>query len=190
MLMSKTIRRLIHSKLACCAVLLFMWSGPAVATPITVLEVNSTQISLGQAFEVVVKVDNDISTEQLLAFGFDVAPISPLLEYQGYTMGNAFMDVSFGMNNISGAAFPGLSSSDIVLATLMFKAVDIGLAEISISGLFDNAFYGLFYEISGFDIIARNTVTIGMPPINASAPLSGLMFLFALLLICFKAQRK
>lgn len=152
------------------ALTLLIASGSTLAVPITNLIVSDTNIQVGENFGVDVWIDNDVVGEQLLSFGLDVQPVSPLLNYTGFTLPIDFTDVSFGPQNVSGLAFPGITGTNILLATLMFQAVDVGVANIEVEGLFDGIFLGLFYENSGFDIAAQTTITIEAAPVSMPSP--------------------
>lgn len=153
-----------------CMLCFLLASNVATAVPITNLVLSDTSVQVGEQFELDVWIANDVVGEEFLSFGFDLLPVSPLISYSGYTLSLDFADVSFGVQNVSGLAFPGIIDSNILLATLMFDAIDVGVANIEVAGLFDGAFYGLFYEGSGFDIASQTSITIEPAPIIMSSP--------------------
>lgn len=155
-------------------------SNTVLAVPITNLLLSDNSIQVGEQFEVEVWIANDVVGEDLLSFGFDLLPVSPLLSYLGYRLPIEFFDTSFGAHNVSGLAFPGINGSNFLLATLMFQASDVGAANIAIGGLFDNTFYGLFYENSGFDVVAQATFTIEPAAVSVPSPNKWLFSIMAL----------
>jgi hypothetical protein len=144
------------------------FAGPASAVMID-LDVLDTDIMAGETFSVEVLVNGQGIGEDLLAFGFDVKPTGGSISYLGYTIASGFTDFSdpFNPANVSGAAFPGVSDDDVLLATLAFNADAAGSDVVSIEGLFDGLFYGLIYEITGEDILAAADInvseTVAMP---------------------------
>lgn len=168
-----------------CMLCFLLASNVATAVPITNLVLSDTSVQVGEQFELDVWIANDVVGEEFLSFGFDLLSVSPLLSYSGYMLPIDFADVSFGAQNVSGLAFPGIIDSNILLATLMFEAIDVGVASIEVAGLFDGAFFGLFYENSGFDIASQTSITIEPAPIIMSSPSVWLFYLigFAVLIV-------
>lgn len=153
------------------------------AVPVATLVVDDPDITVGEQFSVEVRIDNDVINEEFLAFGFNLQAVDPLLSFAGFSVASEFVDSSFGMNNVSGLAFPGITDTDILLATLVFDALDAGTAQISIQGLFDGLFSGMFYEFSGFDISAQTNVAINQRPPAVPEP-TGLFVAGMVLLMC------
>ena len=83
-------------------------------------------------------------------------------------MGAGFDDDSFGPGNVAGSTFPGIASDDVLLATLSFTALAAGTDTLTVLGLYDGFFSGLFYEISGHDIGA--SLDIVLHPGGGPAP--------------------
>lgn len=162
-----------------CVLYFLVVSNAAMAVPITNLVLSDTTVQVGEQFELDVWILNDVVGEELLSFGFDLLPVSPLLSYSGYTLPIDFVDVSFGAQNVAGLAFPGIIGPNMLLATLMFQAVDVGVANIEVEGLFDGAFFGLFYENSGFDISGQTAITIESAPVIMPTPNAWLISLIA-----------
>ncbi|GAB5385217.1 MAG: hypothetical protein Alis3KO_23400 [Aliiglaciecola sp.] len=168
------------------AVLMF-FTTQANALPITALLVDNPNIRVGDQFSVEVRVDNDVMGEELLAFGFDLQGVDPLLNYVGANIGPAFLDTSFGVNNVAGLAFPGVTDTDILFATLVFDALDVGVAQIAVEGIFDGFFSGMFYEFSGFDIAAQTSVVISQRPPAVPEP-AGLFIAGLILFMCIRKR--
>lgn len=171
-----------------CMLFCLLVSKGAMAVPITNLALSDTSVQVGQEFKLDVWISNDVVGEELLSFGFNLLPVSPLLKYSGYNLPINYADVSFGAQNVSGLAFPGIVDSNILLATLMFQAIDVGVAKIEVAGLFDDAFFGLFYENSGYDIASQTAITIESAPVVMSAPNNGLIGL--IIFAAWIARRK
>jgi hypothetical protein len=143
------------------------------------LDLTDIDIVVGETFNVDVMVDGEGVGEELLAFGFDV--VAPVFTFLGYTMGPLFTDLSdpFSAVNVSGAAFPGVTDDDVLLASLAFSADGAGTDTVSVLGL-ANGFLGLFYELSSVDISAAKDITVrgvAVPePATLLLFLSGVMF--------------
>lgn len=158
-------------KLWLCVIGLLVYVNTSQAVPITSLVALDDPVEVGDLFSVEVRVDGDNIGEELLSFGFNLLPVSPLLSYLGFSIGPLFSDdISFGPDNVSALAFPGIPEESVILATLNFSALSTGIATIAIEGLFDAQFGGLFYETSGFDIEAQTQIRIIERSATVSAP--------------------
>ncbi len=163
--------------------LFYLSINAAHAVPITNLVVSDSDIMVGETFTIAVELQNDITTEGLLSFGFDLQPLSPILSLTSFAVGPSFFDASFGPNNFAGLAFPAIMDSNIQLVTLTFEALSVGSAVVDILGIFDGAFYGAFLENSGYDISASTDIEIGQQIVTTPVPsmllllLGGLVFL-------------
>jgi hypothetical protein len=160
------------------ALILTLGMGQAQGAFVT-LNVLDDNITLGEAFDVEVWVDGEDSGEALLAFGFDVLTPGTIFSYTGYTVESGFADMPdpFNPDNVAGV---GLDlTDDLLLATLSFSADMVGTDSLSVEGPYDGFFYGLFYEISGFDILASTDITVN----QAAVPEPSSMFLMAIGLI-------
>jgi len=150
------------------------------------LDVSDTEISVGENFTVSVLVDGEGIGEELLGFGFDVAAPGAVAAYLGHTVSALFDDFSdpIDPNNVTGLAFPGVADDEVLLAALSFSAIAAGTDTLSVLGLFDGLFFGLFYDTSGIDINASADITVRA----AAVPEPGSVFLlstglFALLVL-------
>lgn len=135
---------------------------PARAVPTVSLNVLDNNIIVGETFDVDVWVDGDGIGEELLAFGFDVDIPETYFTYSGYTIKSGFGDISDPSNlyNVVGDVFAGITDDDVLLATLSFNAIAEGSDDLTALGMYDDEFYGLFYEASGFTIDATTEITI------------------------------
>jgi hypothetical protein len=80
--------------------------------------------------------------------------------------------------SITPAVVSGIGSTmddDVLLATLSFSAIAAGTDTLSVLGLFDDFFFGLFYETSGIDIDASTDITVRA----AAVPEPGSVLLFS-----------
>lgn len=163
----------------------FAWAAPTID-----LQVSDSTLTVGEDFSISVLVSNIESTDQLLAFGFDVAA-DPLFSFLGGAINTAiFTDDSifFPTTDVAGSAFPAISGDNILLATLSFKAVSAGTASI---GIFADAadfglYEGLFTENSIFAI--SNVKNLNVSPVPE--PETWGMLLSGLGLVVFAARRK
>ncbi len=131
------------------------------------LNVPDSNIVVGETFDVEVLVDGEGIGEELLAFGFDVDTPETYFTYNGYTIETGFDDSSDPLNsyNVAGDVFPGITDDNVLLATLSFHADAEGSDNLTVFGIYDSSFYGLFYDTSGFDINAATNITIKPVPV-------------------------
>jgi hypothetical protein len=147
------------------------------------LQLPAGPIGVGDTFDVEVWSNGSGAPQELLAFGFDVDPDSTLslVTYTGYAMSSGAMDSSSGPNNVSGMFFPGATDPDVMLAILSFTADAVGTETLTVRGLADGLFYGLFItEFSSpvdtnDDIDASGNITIVPEPASALAAVAGLL---------------
>lgn len=143
---------------------------PAQALPTVSLNLMDTDIYVGESFDVQVLVDGDNINLELLSFGFDVNTTDSLFAYDGYEIETGFDDDSpWVPPAVAGSAFPGIADDDVLLNTLSFTALDAGTGSLHVSGLTDNLFYGLAYELDPiipgwYDIDASLDITINSTP--------------------------
>ena len=136
-----------------------LWFSSAQAVTID-LKVLDSDITVGENFDIEVWVDGEDIGEDLLSFGFDVFVGGTAFSYLSYNIESGFEDFSFppNSNNVSGS---GISfSDDVLLATLSFQTNIAGNGLLSVSGPYDEDFYGLFYEENCFSISAQSTIFI------------------------------
>lgn len=147
------------------------------ATPSVSIEVMDSNIVIGESFDARIWVDGDGIEEELLAFGFDVSlGTGAIFSYDGYTIESGFNDESFGMNNVAGSVFPGISDDDVLLSTLSFTATGTGTDTLFVAGEYDSMFSGLYYELSGFDITALLDITVNDGTTPVPEPATMLLF--------------
>lgn len=159
-------RRRWYTPLSLAVIMMFFTAMPVQAIPTASLEVLDSDITVGEVFDVLVWVDGDSIGEELLAFGFDVSmDTGTFFSYDSYTLGAGFDDASFGPGNVAGSAFPGIGTDDVLIATLSFTALAAGTDVLNAPGIYDGTFSGLYYEISGYDIIASTPITVGSAPV-------------------------
>lgn len=135
------------------------------------LNVLDNNIIVGETFDVEVWVDGEGIGEDLLAFGFDVDTPETYFTYTGYTIESSFDDASDPFNPFNVSGMGGTSDDDVLLATLSFNAIAEGSDDLTVLGINDGLFYGLFYmdpisyTFSDFDINATTNITINSAPI-------------------------
>jgi len=130
-----------------------LFAIPAQAIPTVSLTLLDSDILIGESFDVEVWADGDGIGLELVAFGFDVSTTGSAFSYDSYILGTGFDDSSFGPNNVTGDAFPGIADDDVLLATLSFTGLTEGTGSLKVEGLYDGGFFGLFYETPEWDII-------------------------------------
>jgi len=150
-----------------------LFSSTALAVPTVYLDLLDSSIVVGDTFQVQVWADGDGSGLDLLSFSFNVEVGSAgIIEYTGYTLESGFDDDTwFTGDDVAGSIFPGLTDNDVLLSTLSFTALSIGTDTLSVVGLYDEIFSGLYCEledwsIDGYDIDDSLTVTINAIPIS------------------------
>jgi len=142
------------------------FSIPVQAIPTVSLNLLDSDILIGESFDVEVWADGDGIGQDLLTFGFDVFTTGSTFSYDGYTIESGFDDFSFGANNVTGDRFPGIAADDVLLATLSFTGLAEGTGNLTVDGLFDGMFSGLFYEIQGFNIYDSIDISVsGTAPV-------------------------
>jgi hypothetical protein len=157
-----------------------VWFSLAPAHASVTLDVLTNPIHVGDAF-FVNAIDNEpISAPGLLAFGFDVCGGGSIFSYTGYSIGSGFDDNGSGAF-VSGSAFPAISGTSILLATLDFKADAPGQADLTVLGT-DGLIRGLFYDDLSYSIIDASTaISVSA---SAAVPEPSTMLLIGSGLIC------
>ena len=95
----------------------------------------TSDIFVGDMFDVAVIANDVESMNELLAFGFDLNYGMTAFAFNGATMGSLFFDDSFQFpaTDVAGSTFPGLSGNDILLASLSFTALTTGTFDLGIA---------------------------------------------------------
>ena len=152
------------------------------------LNVLDSHIEVGEDFGVEVWVDSEGLGEALLAFGFDVTTSGSSFSYLGHVIGNGFDDLSglLSSADVSGDAFPGISDDNVRLATLNFSADSVGIDTLALDGAYDGVYFGLFYEWSGFDILASIDIAV----LERSVPEPSTLALVAIVWVLLSARRR
>lgn len=130
-----------------------------VAAPTVSLKVLDDCIGVGESFDVEVWADGDGIGEELLAFGFNVT-FGTCFSYDGYTIESGFDDDSFGLDNVAGSVFEGITDDDVLLATLSCTGLALGICNLGVSGDRETLVEGLFYDFSDFDIDANTDIVV------------------------------
>lgn len=138
----------------------FALSLPLAAGTIT-LTPSTPIVNVGQSFTVDVVYSGLPANDELVAFGFDLL-LSPNLQLDSFTVDAAFSDASGPDAQVAGLAFPGVTGDPITLAVLNLTALQAGVGSISVSGLYDQSFLGLYFVFNenGESISGATTVRI------------------------------
>ena len=183
--------------LAVLCILFFM--GSAQAIPTVSLELSSTDIYLGDTFDLNIMVDGvtDIDPmwglDEILSFGFDVDYTASEFTYNGATVGSNFNDDSlfFPNTDVAGSAFPGFSGNGILLASLSFRSLMTGNFSLGITSDISDPNEGLttFLYWNGYDpsdpftglgptIDLTNSINIDVASAAAPVPEPGTILIF------------
>ena len=184
--------------LAVLCILFFM--GSAQAIPTVSLELSSTDIYLGDTFDLNIMVDGvtdidpiSLLPDEVLAFGFDVDYTASEFTYNGATVGSNFNDDSlfFPNTDVAGSAFPGFSGNGILLASLSFTSLLEGSFSLGITSDISDPNEGLttFLYWYGYDpsdpftglgptIDLTNSINIDVASAAAPVPEPGTILLF------------
>lgn len=160
----------------------------AQATPIVNLTVTDNYIKVGESFKVNVSVDDTISPNlgDLIAFGFDVDSSLSLFSFESVnsSINPDFFDLSMGnyIGGLKDIMAPSNAGSDILLASLSFKANNVGTESLEIDA-FD---HGLYYDFGDSCIDVLTDITIN-PSSQAPVPEPGTVLLLCLGLISLTA---
>ncbi len=176
----------------------------AVAAPIVRLEGPPAPPGVGETFSLRVYVDGvtetfsdpwtgATSTDELLAFGFDVVYPSPV-SFLGAQVVSPFSDdsSSFQDTDVAGSAFPGVSGDGILLATLEFSAAAAGVYGLGVASDpadFDEGLVTLKYLKIDFDEQVDVQVT-GAPGAPAVVPEPSTLLLLGAGLGCLGWARR
>ncbi len=95
----------------------------------------TSDIFVGDMFDVAVVANDVESMNELLAFGFDLNYGMTAFAFNGATMGSLFFDDSFRFpaTVVAGSTFPGLSGDNILLASLSFTSLTTGIFSLGIT---------------------------------------------------------
>ncbi len=152
-----------------------LYTGTAQAIPWTSLELSSTNIHVGDTFDVnvyangVTDVDPSWGPDEILSFGFDLSYTASEFTYNGATVGLGFNDDSSSLpdTDVAGSAFPGISGTGIFLASLSFTSLQVGGFTLGIASDLTDPNEGLNSWLYGpIDM----TGGIGVDVSNAAAP--------------------
>jgi len=167
-----------QTRSAMCLPILLLLGTLAVSAPATFalsvdLQLSDPALTVGETFTIDVVVHDVFPgiapvEEAVLAFGFDVAISAPsLVSFMGATVAAPFDDDSALLPNtdVAGSVFLGLPNDVLhetfLLATLTFRALDIGGLTLGITSDTTDLSEGLFYLLAGnTDITANLPVTI------------------------------
>ncbi|MHA1279955.1 MAG: PEP-CTERM sorting domain-containing protein [Candidatus Helarchaeota archaeon] len=168
--------------MAVLCILVFM--GSAHAIPTTTLEPSSTDILVGDTFDISVIVDGVTDFDpmwgfdEIISFGFDVNTVSEIT-YNGATVGPDFNDDSsfFPDTDVAGSAFPGVIGNGILLASLSFTSLSEGNFSLGIISELSDMNEGLNSWVYG-PIDLTNSINIDVASAAAPVPEPGTILLF------------
>lgn len=162
---------------------LTFYSPIVQAMPIVELHAPTTPITPGTPFNVdvhahgVTDVDPILGADEVLAFGFDVLyPGS--FTFNGATVGAGFNDDSalFPATDVAGSAFPGISGSTILLASLSFTPSSMGSFSLGITSDLMDLNEGLWSYLYGqLDMTTSTNVNVVPEPATIALLGSGLL---------------
>ncbi|CAA0080041.1 Uncharacterised protein [Halioglobus japonicus] len=140
------------------------FAASAYALPMVSLNPSTSVLGFNEAFTVDVLVSGIESTDQLIAFGFDVG-VDTGLTYSGATVSPSFFDDSgfFPTTDVAGSSFPPISGDNILLATLsLMTGTTSGLLTVAAlsTPLDPGLSEGLFTVATIYDISATATVEV------------------------------
>jgi hypothetical protein len=155
------------------------------ALPMVSLNPSSSLLGFNEAFTVDVVVSGIESTDQLIAFGFDIDADFGLT-FQGATVALPFLDDSsfFPTTEVAGSTFPSIFGDNILLNTLSFTTgTTNGLLNLAVStSLLDFGFSeGLFTIGTVYDI--GDTAAVEVRGIS-TVPMPSTLLLIVLGLFC------
>lgn len=178
----------------CCSGLLILFLGlffaiPTMAVPVANLNLVGSPSGIESRFKVEVWAYGDNINLDLISFGFDVTfENGSIFLYNGYTLGTGFDDDSFGPGNVAGSALPGFIENDVLLATLSFESLSPGTDTLSVIGLYDGSFSGIYYELEDLSRIGY-AINQSLELTNVPIP-SALFLMFSGLFALVAAIRK
>ncbi len=151
----------------------------AQAIPTVYLELSTTDIYVGDTFDLDVYADGVTDfdplwgPDEVLAFGFDLDYADTTFSYNGAVVDTAFWDDSsfFPDTDVAGSAFPGPgpSGDNILLASLSFTALQDG--DFSL-GIFSDDFdwnEGLYALLSPIPTNMTNQLDVSVAPVPEPA---------------------
>ncbi len=167
--------------IVCLAVgMLLMFVATSARAELVVSLDSPTSVGIGETFAVDVVVDAVTFPNELIAFGFDVDVVPASFTYNGATVSPAFFDDSalFSTTDVAGSAFPGITDTDILLATLSFTTSVAGDFSVGISSDLLDLNEGLITFLAlPSDMTTSVDITV------ASVPEPGLVLLLGISLI-------
>ena len=142
-----------RARAAALALVATLWMHASVATAevfvVVVPEVDTAAI--GEDFEVLILAD---FTEPILGFGIDIDFDPAVIDWADDPIIGDLWDPVFAPDGdlLAGLAPPtGLVGNDILLASLLFEGVGVGVTEINVSVTLDDLTEGFVLRVGGFD---------------------------------------
>lgn len=179
-----------------------VFGGAAVAhaalMPTFSFDVSDSWIEVGETFSVDVGLTGvDSSLGNLTGFSFEVDPFGSLslFQYQGATVGSAFLDFSdpSNPNDVTGGLFDLSTGSDIHLATLSFLAIGVGSEMADLEGALAD-FRGLFFATADFsvftDLNIDTSLRLASVPEPSTYGLAGAGLVLALIAVRARRSRR
>lgn len=165
--MNKSVRLLC----ACSMIVLFLLTPNAFALKIASFQISDSYIEIGESFDVSVSVYDAVFLGPLTGFGFDLSTDTNFSTYtfDGYVENPDWTYVPSG-NSLAGMYWgPDNTDQNVLLASLSFTAFAEGDDTLSISGIFDNMFSGLYYLSGNESISGSLDITVNAAPVPEPA---------------------
>jgi len=147
---------------ALAALAAILMTGPAHALLVQLVPSSSTP-AIGSSFSVQVAVSG-LAGGEVTGFGFDVVS-TPGVAWTSALVNPIFDDESAIFPDVAGSAFPGVMGDTLVLATLAFDALTLGVATLGIVSDLADPSEGLFVAGLSAALNLTQSVSVAIQPI-------------------------